>query len=307
MILKKLPTNSQLLCRLVCKQWKMNVEKLTSIKLILLLNFNHFESMIDRKKLKNFEIERQHPNLKENMRRITVDWFVEVQEDHQMSEAALFLGWEYLDRFLSKCKDVSHKSLQLFSICCLWLASKFEDTQHQALSEIENVCDNTFTKQEILWAEKQVLNVLNWELYCPTIYTLSVEYHQYLKESLPEYSRKKVVGSFINFLCSICVYYSKYVFEYFSSKEISASLVFLSSYLLKEIKEWPDCFVEKLGLSINQKMRECIKRIFELYKEFHLICSKEEKTSKPAIFSKFSSDKYEYASLYRFSSIEIGV
>jgi hypothetical protein len=303
LIFRKLPRDTQLCCRMVCKGWKLNVERLPSIKMMLMLNLNHFERMIERKKLKNYQIEKQHPSLRENMRRLTVDWFIEVQEDLGMSERALFLGWDYLDRFLSLCNDVSRRSLQLFSICCLWLASKFEDSQYQSLATIANVCDNAYEIEEIKCAEKHVLNVLNWELYCPTIYTLACEYDECLKENLEETTRKRETSSMVNLICSICIYYSKYIFESFSLKEISSSLVFLSSFLLKELKEWPKCFVEKFGITFDQRIKDCIERVFVLYKEFMLISSQSEE--KSSMYLKFRKEEHYFVSLHQFQSIQL--
>ena len=74
-----------------------------------------------------------------------------------------------VDRFLERV-HTKIKQLQLVGITAMYLASKFEDVKPLRLSELVFITDNTYTEQEVLITEKQMLETLDFDLVVPSAY-----------------------------------------------------------------------------------------------------------------------------------------
>jgi Cyclin len=83
-----------------------------------------------------------------------------------MVSESLFLFANILDRFLSR-RPISLSKLQLVGITCFFIATKFEETLVPAVSEIATLIEGQYSVQEILRAERYVLNVIDWDLRFP--------------------------------------------------------------------------------------------------------------------------------------------
>lgn len=68
-----------------------------------------------------------------------VDWLVEVVDEFQLSQEALFLAVALLDRFMS-VKPVMCCQLQLLGITCLWVTSKYEEVMPPSLQVRDELC-----------------------------------------------------------------------------------------------------------------------------------------------------------------------
>ena len=96
------------------------------------------------------------------MRALLVDWMVQTHEKFRLLPETLFLSVNYLDRFLA-AKPISVQKLQLAGVTSLMIASKFEEIHPPRLREWVYAVDGSFGSQEILKAEKFVLNMLQFE------------------------------------------------------------------------------------------------------------------------------------------------
>lgn len=65
---------------------------------------------------------QKQPDITDGMRRILVDWLVEVAEEYQLHAETLYLAVNFLDRFLS-CMSVLRGKLQLVGTAAILLAS----------------------------------------------------------------------------------------------------------------------------------------------------------------------------------------
>ncbi len=52
----------------------------------------------------------------------------------------------------------------------MYTASKFEDVKPLRLSELVFITDNTYSEQEVLTTEKQMLETLDFDLVVPSAY-----------------------------------------------------------------------------------------------------------------------------------------
>ncbi|KAF5786892.1 putative cyclin [Helianthus annuus] len=101
------------------------------------------------------------------MREILVDWLVEVAEEYKLVSDTLFLTVSYIDRFLSS-HCFSRNKLQLLGVSSMLLASKFEEVSPPHAEDYCYITDNTYTKEEVVQMEKDLLNFLELELSNPT-------------------------------------------------------------------------------------------------------------------------------------------
>ena len=112
-----------------------------------------------------FYMEEQN-ELQWSMRSVLMDWLVQVHSRCNLLPETLFITANFVDRFLSG-KIVSLGKLQLVGATALFLAAKKEEINCPTLSEIVYMVDNTYTGDEIIKAERYMLNILKWELEFP--------------------------------------------------------------------------------------------------------------------------------------------
>jgi G2/mitotic-specific cyclin 3/4 len=101
-----------------------------------------------------------------NMRRVLIDWIVQVHARFHLLGETLFLTINLIDRFLSS-QIVAMEKLQLVGAVAIYIASKYEEITSPSVEEIHFMVDSGYSKQEILDAEKCMMNVLEFELGWP--------------------------------------------------------------------------------------------------------------------------------------------
>uniref|UniRef100_A0A8R1DWF5 Cyclin N-terminal domain-containing protein n=1 Tax=Caenorhabditis japonica TaxID=281687 RepID=A0A8R1DWF5_CAEJA len=101
------------------------------------------------------------------MRRILVDWLIQVHLRFHLLPETLHLTVFILDQMLAK-KNVSKADLQLLGISAMFVASKFEEVFLPDIYDYEFITENTFNKKQILAMEQTILNTLQFDLSCPS-------------------------------------------------------------------------------------------------------------------------------------------
>lgn len=86
------------------------------------------------------------------MRNILFNWIMEIHHKFKLKPWTLFLTANILDRFLEK-KPIKRKEFQLIGMASFLVASKFEDIYPPDTKELCYLCENAYTKEEILKAE----------------------------------------------------------------------------------------------------------------------------------------------------------
>jgi G2/mitotic-specific cyclin 2 len=109
---------------------------------------------------------KKQENLEWRMRGILVDWLIEVHAKFRLLPETLFLCVNLVDRFLS-CKAVGMEKLQLVGVTALFVASKYEEVIGPSLDNFIYVADGGYTDEEILKAERYLLNIIKFDLSYP--------------------------------------------------------------------------------------------------------------------------------------------
>lgn len=68
-------------------------------------------------------MDRLQPDINFKMRRILIDWLVEIAEEFNLFTETLQLAVNYMDRFCSKC-PVPRSQYQLLGTTCMWIAGE---------------------------------------------------------------------------------------------------------------------------------------------------------------------------------------
>ncbi|KAH6900835.1 nime/cyclinb [Coprinopsis sp. MPI-PUGE-AT-0042] len=83
-----------------------------------------------------------------------------------MLSESLFLTVNLIDRFLG-LRPTTLRKLQLVGLACFFIATKFEETCAPSVTEIVTLCDHQYSVEEVLKAERYILQILNWDLRDP--------------------------------------------------------------------------------------------------------------------------------------------
>jgi G2/mitotic-specific cyclin 1/2 len=121
---------------------------------------------IEPETMANKDYMDNQPDLEWKMRGILVDWLLEVHTRFRLLPETLFLAVNIIDRFLST-KIVQLDRLQLVGVTAMFIASKYEEVLSPHVQNFRHVADDGFTEEEILSAERFVLQALNYDLRYP--------------------------------------------------------------------------------------------------------------------------------------------
>ena len=105
-------------------------------------------------------------HLEWHLRGVLVDWLIEVHTRFHLLPETIFLAINIIDRFLSN-RVVQLEKLQLVGITAMFIASKYEEVLSPHVTNFKHVADDGFTEDEILGAERFVLQALNYDLSYP--------------------------------------------------------------------------------------------------------------------------------------------
>lgn len=106
-------------------------------------------------------------DVNEKMRAILVDWLVDVCLRFKMKPQTLFITVDVIDRYLSSNR-IKRNHLQLIGISALMLVGKYEEIYPPNVTEYVTICDNAYTKEQILNQESLILAALEFNLVRPT-------------------------------------------------------------------------------------------------------------------------------------------
>ncbi|KAL2339748.1 hypothetical protein Fmac_007688 [Flemingia macrophylla] len=222
-------------------------------------------------------MEKKQKDINAGMRAILIDWLVEVAEEYKLLPDTLYLTVNCIDRYLSG-NAMNRQRLQLLGVACMLIAAKYEEICAPTVEEFCYVTDNTYSKEQVLGMESDVLNFLKFGVTAPTarcflrrfvvvaqrtckVPLLQLEYFaDYLAElSLLEYGMLKYTPSLI-----------------------AASATFLAKYiLLPSEKPWNSTLKHYTCYQASE-LRECVKGL-------HWLCC--DGYDLPAIREKYSQHK----------------
>ncbi|XP_075077816.1 putative cyclin-B3-1 isoform X6 [Nicotiana tabacum] len=103
------------------------------------------------------------------MRGILINWLIEVHLKFDLMQETLFLMVTLLDYYLSLAR-VKKNDLQLVGLTSLLLASKYEDLFHPRVMDLLSISAESYTRDQMLEMEKDILRKLKFRLNAATPY-----------------------------------------------------------------------------------------------------------------------------------------
>lgn len=172
-------------------------------------------------------MEKLQQDISPSMRGILIDWLVEVSEEYKLVPDTLYLTVNLIDRFLSTSLIQKHR-LQLLGVTCMFIASKYEEMCAPRVEEFCFITDNTYTKEEVVKMEKEVLNLLRFQLSVPTTKTFL---RRFIQAAQSSYKVPLAELEFLaNYLAELALV--EYSFLQFLPSRVAASAVFLARWTL---------------------------------------------------------------------------
>ncbi len=101
---------------------------------------------------------------------LVVDWLLEVTIEYKLQTETYFLGIDLMHRFLS-IEQCAREKLQLVSVCCLWVAAKYEECVPPPVDDFAYITDDTYSCDEFRAMERTILNALDFNLTVATART----------------------------------------------------------------------------------------------------------------------------------------
>ena len=111
-------------------------------------------------------------NISSNSRTKMVGWMMEVFASYSSEPLSFFLAVEIMDNYLQKAKKKhNEKDLHLIGIVSMYMSSKMEDIIPLHMVHIkQKIGHDKFSLNQILSMEREILNILNWDIVFITTY-----------------------------------------------------------------------------------------------------------------------------------------
>ena len=223
-------------------------------------------------------IKQQH-EITEAMRAILVDWLVEVQESFELNHETLYTAVKVTDLYLSK-KQVKKEDLQLVGATACLIACKIDERIPPLVDDFLYVCDDAYTRDELMKMERKMLKVVGFDLGYSLSYRFLRRYGRVCKVTMPvltlsryileaslmEYSLN--INTSESMLAAACLVLA------FKMKDITgyrATLEYYSGYQLAELND----IVQKLLAMLQRPAKENLKTVRSKYshKVFHEVAT----------------------------------
>lgn len=215
------------------------------------------------------------------MRSILVDWLVEVAEEYKLVSDTLYLTVLYIDRFLS-CHVLGRNRLQLLGVSAMLVASKYEEISPPHLEDFCYVTDNTYTQEEVVDMERDVLKFLNFEMGGPTTKTF-LRIFTRIDQEQPIFSglQFEFLGCYLAELSLL-----DYGCVQFLPSLIAASVIFVARLTIQpEVHPWSLELQHYSGYTAAE-LKECVLAI-------HSLQLNRKGASVRAIREKYTDHKFE--------------
>ncbi|KAG7654416.1 Cyclin C-terminal domain [Arabidopsis suecica] len=192
------------------------------------IHYNLRVSELKRRPLPDF-MERTQKDVTQSMRGILVDWLVEVSEEYTLASDTLYLTVYLIDWFLHG-NYVQRQQLQLLGITCMLIASKYEEISAPRIEEFCFITDNTYTRDQVLEMENQVLKHFSFQIYTPTPKTFLRRFLRAAQASrLSPSLEVEFLASYLTELTLIDYHFLKFL-----PSVVAASAVFLAKWTMDQ-------------------------------------------------------------------------
>ncbi|KAF6176247.1 hypothetical protein GIB67_023538 [Kingdonia uniflora] len=204
-------------------------------------------------------IEKIQKDVTTNMRGVLVDWLVEVAEEYHLVSDTLYLTVSYIDRFLSS-NALNRQKLQLLGVSSMLIASKYEEITPPHVEDFCYITDNTYTKEEVVKMETDILKFLKFEMGNPTIKTFLRRFTRAAQDDCNSQSLQlEFLGCYLAELSLL-----DYSCVRFLPSVIAASVIFLSKFTIEpKTHPWSSALQQQSKYRPSD-LKDCVLAIQDL-------------------------------------------
>eukprot|EP00762_Andalucia_godoyi_P006730 ANDGO_06145.mRNA.1 Cyclin-A1-1 len=218
-------------------------------------------------------IDRSQTDINASMRAILIDWLNEVAQEYNLKQETLHLSVNIIDRFLSAV-PVARSRLQLVGVTGMLIAAKYEEIVAPTVEEFVYITDNTYSREDVLKTEGQMLNILRFNITAVTI-----------MDFLPRFLRAGNADSRVSqlalFLSELTL--QEYQFLHYTPSMIAAAAVSLALHTCG-LLAWTPTLEYYTSYTVAD-VRSCVA-------EMHSVFRNAEYQSLQAVREKYSHSKY---------------
>lgn len=156
------------------------------------------------------------------------------------------------------------------------IASKYHEINPPVVDDFTYITDNSYTRDQILAQECQLLSVLGFDVAFPTSYTFLERFIQ-----LGNISRDTEAQLFSKYLCELTLLETKML--KWQPSLIANAAVFLAKKILRRPEPWCLAFKECSGYSERQ-VRDCAREI--------CISLNTKKHNYESLYKKYATSKF---------------
>lgn len=181
------------------------------------------------------------PTITRQMRAILVDWMVEIQESFELNHETLYQAVKMTDLYLCK-KPIDKKNLQLVGTTSLFISSKFDERCPPPSEDFLYICDDAYTRKQLLEMERDMLKSLHFDIGFPISYRF-----------LRRYAKASKLGMETLTLARYILECSMMFYECLQIKDslIAAGCLMLALMMKKEGK-WTPILEKYSGYSVTE-------------------------------------------------------
>ncbi|XP_075516903.1 putative cyclin-A3-1 [Primulina tabacum] len=229
-------------------------------------------------------IEKIQKDVTANMRGVLIDWLVEVVEEYKLLSDTLYLTVSYIDRFLSS-NAINRQRLQLLGVSSMLIASKYEEISPPHVEDFCYITDNTYTKEDVVKMESDVLKSLKFEMGNPTVKAFLRRFARMTQKDDNGCSLQlEFLGYYLAELSLL-----DYECVKFLPSMVAASVTFLSRFILQPKQHpWTSALESHSGYKAAD-LRECVCILHDLQ-------SSRKLTSLVAVREKYKQHKFKCVS-----------
>lgn len=224
------------------------------------------------------------------MRSILIDWLIEVHIKFELTTEALYLTIFLIDKYISTLSSdpysssILRRELQLVGISSMLIASKYEEIWAPEVNDFIIICDNVYSREQILRMEKEILEKIQWNVTVPTHFV-------FLNRFIKAAAADKETENMVFFLAELgMVHYE--MLKYGPSLMAAAAVYAARCTLKKETTGfWDATLREHTGFNESEVI-ECAR----LLVVYHT--SVKQGGNLTAVFDKYSSPRFNSVALF---------
>jgi len=201
--------------------------------------FQYYKDREEQFRCRNYM--SNQPEITEIMRAILVDWLVEVQESFELNHETLYTAVKMMDLYMSKVL-VPKEELQLVGATACLVACKIDERIPPNLDDFVYVCDDAYTRKDIIRKEQDMISVVEYDVGYPLSYRFLRRYGRVCRVSMPDLT-------FARYILELSL--MDYQFNVETSESLLAAATLVLALKIKNVKDWMESLQFYSGYSIS--------------------------------------------------------